>query len=145
MKILALDVASKTGWCNDTASGVWDLRPKRDESKGIRLVRFKAKLNELIKLERPDIVVFERSSGFHQNAVIVQSEFHGVLKVTLEEHELEYRAYSAGEIKKHATGKGNANKEMMVKAYIERVGSEPVDDNHADAFFLHDLAKGDLL
>ena len=50
MKILSLDIATKTGWATDTTSGVWDLKPKRGESEGMRVVRFKSKVRELIEL-----------------------------------------------------------------------------------------------
>lgn len=143
-KLLALDVASKTGFCCSTASGVWDLRPKRDESDGMRLIRFKAKLTEIMTVEKINVIVFERSAGFHQNAIIVQSELHGTLKVFCEENRIEYRAYSASEIKRFATGKGNANKEAMIKAAQDKYGIKIIDDNHADALHIYHLAKQDL-
>lgn len=40
-----------------------------------------------------------------------------------------------GAIKKHATGKGNANKEQMVEA-VRALGFHPADDNEADAIAL---------
>jgi Holliday junction resolvasome RuvABC endonuclease subunit len=145
LEILALDVATITGWATKTASGTWDLRPKRDESKGMRLIRLRAKLTEICEIENVDLVVFERTSGFHKNAIIVQSEMHGVMKATLEELGIDYRAYSAAEIKKHATGKGNAKKDQMVKAAEEKWPElEIIDDNHADARWLLDLACTDL-
>ena len=145
MNILALDVATKTGWASPTSSGVWDLKTKRDESGGMKLIRFKVKLTELIEAESIDLVVFERTSGFHKNALIVQAELHGVLKSLLEELNIEYRAYSAGEIKKHATGKGNAKKPAMIAAAeVKWPELKIVDDNHADALWLKDLAETDL-
>lgn len=33
MKILALDIATKTGWCNNTSSGVWDFNIKKEGSQ----------------------------------------------------------------------------------------------------------------
>ena len=144
MNILALDVATKTGWCNNDADGVWDFSIKRDESSGVRLLRFKAKLKELFNLSKPDLVVFERTSGMHKNSIIVQSELHGVLKSFCEDENVDYKAYSAGEIKKYATGKGNASKEMMIKACIDELDIEPVDDNHADAIWLWQLAMEDM-
>jgi Holliday junction resolvasome RuvABC endonuclease subunit len=140
-KILALDVATKTGFCTETASGVWDFNLKRDESSGMRLIRFKSKLKELIALEEISLIVFERSQGMHQNAVITQSELHGCLKLYCEENKIEYRAFSPGEIKKFATGKGNANKDAMIKAVVEKYGKTPKDDNEADAIHLFHLAK----
>ena len=40
-----------------------------------------------------------------------------------------------GTIKKHATGKGNANKDQMIGAVRMR-GHTPADDNEADAIAL---------
>jgi Holliday junction resolvasome RuvABC endonuclease subunit len=124
--------------------GVWDLSPKRDESKGMRLFRFKAKLNEIAKEVKLDAIVFERPAGFHKNALIVEAEIVGVLKLWCEENKIEYRAYSAGEIKKFATGCGNCSKDLMVEAAQDKLGMIGDDDNEADAMWLWQLAKKDL-
>ncbi|NQZ57238.1 MAG: hypothetical protein HRT88_07185 [Lentisphaeraceae bacterium] len=144
MKILALDVATKTGWCNNTSSGVWDFKLKRDESSGMRLIRFKAKLAEICKLERPDLVVFEQTAGRFRGALIVQAEIHGVMKNFLDDQGIAYRSFAATAIKKHATGKGNAGKPLMMAACREKLGIEPIDDNHADACWIYDMARVDL-
>jgi crossover junction endodeoxyribonuclease RuvC len=144
MNILALDVATHCGWATKTASGVWDLSIKRDESSGMRLIRFKAKVKEVIEKEQIKIVVFERSAGFHKSSLIVQAELHGVLKLLLEELGIEYKAYSASEIKKFATGKGNANKDAMVLAARLKYPVTIIDDNHADALHIYHLAVSDL-
>jgi len=141
MNILALDVATHCGWASKNGSGVWDLSIKRDESAGMRLIRFKAKLKEITEIEDVDLVVFERSAGFHKSAIIVQAELHGVLKLFLEENDIEYRAFSAPEIKKHATGKGNANKKLMIEAAEQKWPHiDIIDDNQADALHMFDLA-----
>lgn len=44
-----------------------------------------------------------------------------------------------GTIKRHATGRGNANKEAMMAA-IRALGHQPADDNEADALALLDFA-----
>lgn len=144
IRILALDVATKTGWATDTASGVWDFKIKRDESSGMRMIRFKSKLKEILIAENINLVVFERTSGANQSAIIVQSELHGVLKMYLEELSIEYRAYSAKEIKLFATGKGNSGKPAMIAACIEKYNITPIDDNQADALHILHLTKHDL-
>ena len=65
-RLLALDIATNTGWKTATASGTWNLRPNRGESEGMRVVRFKSKVRELIDLERITIVVYERPGGRHK-------------------------------------------------------------------------------
>lgn len=143
MNILALDIATKTGWKTGTSSGVWNLKPNRGESEGMRVVRFKAKVRELIELENINVVAYERPAGMHKASIMVASEMVGVLKDLCIEKEVELACYSASEIKKFATGKGNANKEAMLKAAIQQ-GYDPRDDNEADAIHLYNLAKKDL-
>ena len=141
MKILALDVATKCGWCTETAHGMWDLSIKKDESSGMRLIRFKSKLVEVVKLEEITLITFERTAGHHKNALIVQAELHGVLKIFCEERKIDYRAFSAKEIKSHATGNGNASKLLMIKSAQEKLGLKTEDDNEADAMWIYDLTK----
>jgi Holliday junction resolvasome RuvABC endonuclease subunit len=66
-----------------------------------------------------------------------------VIVTFCEERKIEYRGYSPSEIKKFATGKGNANKEQMVHA-AQGYGAIIEDDNHADALHLLHLAIRDL-
>lgn len=141
LNILALDIATHCGWCTQTASGVWDFTVKRDESSGMRLIRFKSKLCEITDLEKINLITFERSAGMHKASLIVQSELHGVLKLFCEENKIDYRAFSAPEIKKFATGKGNSGKSLMIKAAQEKFGYTGEDDNEADAIHIYHLTK----
>jgi Holliday junction resolvasome RuvABC endonuclease subunit len=143
VKLLSLDVATKTGWKTASASGVWDLKPNRGESEGMRVVRFKSKVRELIVLEGITIVSYERPAGMHKGSIMVASEMIGVLKDLCIELNVDLACYSASEIKKHATGKGNANKDAMIAKAIE-LGFSPKDDNEADAIHLYNLSISDL-
>lgn len=146
MKILAIDPATKCGWAHsDGASGVWDFSIRPDESDGMRVVRFGGKLREINTELGIDLVVFERATSVpgRARATICHSELQGVIKVLALELVYEYRGVSPSEVKRHATGKGNANKEKMVAAARER-GWHVLDDNHADALFILDLARSDL-
>lgn len=141
--ILALDIATKTGWRTKTSSGVWDLKPNRGESEGMRVVRFKSKVKELISLENINLVAYERPAGMHKSSIMVASEMVGVLKDLCIEMNVELSCYSASEIKKFATGKGNASKELMIDAAIKK-GFNPKDDNEADAIHLYNLVVSDI-
>ena len=142
MALIAFDIATKTGWCKDGIYGTLDLRIKKDESVGFKLIRLKSKLKEM--LAEGDIVVYERAAGMHKNAIIAEAKLIGVLEMYCEEHGIEYRAYSAKEIKKFATGNGNAGKPLVIKAVQEKYGYDGEDDNEADAIALYHLAKTDL-
>ncbi len=145
MRILALDPATKTGWAHSAGpSGVWDFKVLRDESGGMRLIRLKSKLGHIIESVGIDLVVFEAARNAApkmQNALVIQAELQSVIKTFCEERAINYRGYSPSEIKTFATGKGNANKDLMVKkAQQTFTNIKIIDDNHADALFLLHLA-----
>ena len=147
MRILSVDQATKCGWAMSvTESGVWDFSIKKDESGGMRLIRFRAKLEEVHKLTPLDLITYERVSGFHKNALIVSAQLTSVIQVFCHDHGIEHRAFSAGEIKKWATGKGNANKEKMIASAVAKWANQIniIDDNHADALHLLSLTKNSL-
>ena len=141
MRILSLDIATKTGWATNTSSGVWNLKVNKGESYGMKLIRFKAKVKELIQLEDIELVVYEKPSGRFIRAVASVSEMVGVLIELCEDLGVEYTSYTVSEIKKHATGKGNANKSMMINSAKEKFDIEIIDDNHADALWILDKAR----
>lgn len=149
MKILALDPSTKTGWAySGGGSGTWDLSIRRDESAGMRLIRLRSKL-DVVQGSGLDLVVFEaaRHAGPKmQGALVVQAEIQGVIKLWCEEHKIQYRGYSPTEIKKHATGKGNASKSMMVDAAEKKWKRvfEDVADDEVDALWLLDLVQLEL-
>jgi Holliday junction resolvasome RuvABC endonuclease subunit len=145
MKILALDLATVTGWAiNEPKTyGTWDLKIKKDESDGMRVIRFKRKLAEVLEACTPELVAFERPAGRNARGVITASELMGVVKTECIERGVQYRAYSASEIKLLATGKGNSGKPLVVAAAKEKLGYAGDDDNEADALWLLELAKRD--
>jgi Holliday junction resolvasome RuvABC endonuclease subunit len=146
MKILALDPATNTGFAHSGGiSGTWDLSPRRDESRSMRLIRFKGKLNEVLAAEGIDLVVFEAARHAASNgALVVQAEIQGVLKLWCEEREIPYQGYGSTEVKKHATGKGKAKKAAMVEAAKKRWPGFNGDDNEADAKWILDMAQSRL-
>jgi len=141
MNILALDIATITGWATKEASGVWDFHIARDESKGMRLLRFRAKVIELCQLMEINLIVYEMPAGHHKNALLVAAEMIGVLKSFCEDNNIDYRSYPSTEIKRFATGKGSANKILMIEAAREKLGYKGDDDNEADALWLYQLAN----
>ena len=145
MKILALDPATLTGWAHsDGASGTWDLSVLRDESAGMRLIRLRSKLHDIKESVGVDLLVFEAARNAApkmQGALVVQAELQGAIKLWCEDLGVNYRGYSPSEIKKHATGKGNASKQDMADASKSKPWAKSgQDDNEVDALWLLDLA-----
>jgi len=148
MNILALDLATKTGWALETdenrGSGVQEFILKRGESPGMRFLRFRAWLAEIKKnAGKIDLVVFEQAH--HRGGAATQ------LCVGLCTDALAFAAeigaetmpVHSGTLKKWATGKGNAGKKAMIEA-AKGLGYHPIDDNHADAALLLEYAKSEV-
>lgn len=142
--ILTLDIATITGFCNHTASGVWHLAPKKDESKGMRLIKFRSKLKDMLSLMTIKLIVFEGLAIYTKFPNFVAAEMVGVLKIFCEENHIEYFSVTPSELKKFATGKGGAKKEVMIQRCIEKYNITPHDDNEADAVHLFHYALNEL-
>lgn len=141
MKILALDQASNCGWCcGKDLYGCWDLNTRKDESSGMKMIRFRSKLKEIIASENIDLIVYERVAGQHKNSIIHAAKMVAIIETFCEENNLQYIAYSASEIKKFATGNGNANKAAMIAAAALKYGYTGTNDNEADAIHIYHLA-----
>ena len=61
--------------------------------------------------------------------------FMAHLTAWCEDNEIPYEGVPVGTIKRHATGKGNASKTMMIDS-VKAKGHNPRDDNEADAIAL---------
>jgi len=140
-KILALDMATKTGWCNNSTSGVEDFRKKPGDSRGMIFIRFEAWLLEITILQKPDLIVYERPHARGRAANEVLNGMLAFLTKVCEINGIEYTDCPSTTLKSFATGKGNASKEMMMDAYRNRWGVDPIDDNHADACWLYAWAR----
>jgi Holliday junction resolvasome RuvABC endonuclease subunit len=143
-RMLALDVATITGWCTKTASGVWKLAPKKDESKGMRLIRFKAKLKEICEMEEIKLIVFEMPAIAGKFPNFVGMEMMGVLKLFCEENGINHTGYPPKRLKKEVTGNGNASKNDMIEYCKNHYGIDPETDDEADAVCLYHYAIKDL-
>lgn len=147
LRILALDPATKTGWAHSCGeSGVWDLSVKRDESSGMRLLRLRAKLNEVHQTIGVDFVAFEaarmgKGRKVQIGALSVQSEIQGVIKLWAEENLIQYKGYSSTEIKRHACGNGNASKDAMMEAAENKFNRLFKSYDEVDALWLLDMAS----
>lgn len=144
MKILALDLATNSGWAStegDTimVSGTVNFAIKRGESPGMLFVRFRAWLSEMLDELKPDIVGYElpHHRGGAATRVLVGMCTH--LESVCASKYIEYTGVRSNILKKHATGKGRAGKEIMVaKAEEAWPTISFLDDDHADAVWIAD-------
>ena len=164
--VLSLDLASTTGYAFHYCSGEGDvgISPKHmgqlDLSAGpfdsgaIRFVR----LRQFLSFIKPDAIFYEEVKvqpagivGLPVAAVLARvspaAELIGAFKTTVctwaEEGGIPCTGFSIGTIKKRATGRGNSNKEDIIKACNELFGTDFSTegyettgvDNIADAAF----------
>ena len=148
--ILAVDLGTATGWAlllpdGCIVSGTVSFRPGRYEGGGMRYLRFRSWLDELVgRVPGMSAVYFEevrRHAG--TDAAHIYGGFLAHLAAWCEQRQLPYQGVPVSVIKRHATGKGNAGKDAVIAA-MKAKGHQPADDNEADALaILHwALAEG---
>ena len=140
MRLLALDLGTKTGWCAGTLetniSGTQGFQPQRFEGGGMRFLRFHRWLDELQGAADFDECVYEEVRNHKGvDAAHIYGGLWGALTSWCEAKKVPYIGVPVGTIKKFATGKGNASKEEVIAACVEW-GYAPEYDNEADAIAL---------
>lgn len=152
MNLLALDLATTTGWAlrehGQVVSGVQTFDVKRGESPGMRYLRLARWLEEIGA--RSELIVYEQ-------VVPAPAKFGGAsareIAYGMAAHVQRYCAARGIEhapvypssLKKWLTGRGNAGKPDMVAAVARRWGYAILDDNHADALALLHFAEAEIV
>jgi len=137
--ILTLDLGTRSGWAHSDCSGVItsgvaEFRTDRWQGGGMRFLRFRAWLDEMHRLTGGfDLLVYEQ---VRRHAGADASHLYGgwlaILTAWCEQRGFAYQGVPVGTIKRHVTGKGNADKAAVIAAIRAR-GFDPTDDNEADA------------
>jgi hypothetical protein len=147
VKILALDLGTKTGWAlrigKDIISGEQEFKPVRFEGGGMRYLKFTRWLNDLIPIEVTNdlMLVFEEVRN-HGKAGVDAAHAYGGFMATLtqwcEVRNIPYMGVPVGTIKISATGKGNSSKPEMIRAMKAKGHKHLTEklDNEADALAL---------
>lgn len=146
--ILALDLATHTGWALLRADGRvesdeerFDIR--KGEGPGARWVKFRRWLIEMkTKNEHLSRIVYEKVIG-HGPGQVFAAQIHGGfvahLEAFCEHHVIEYEGFGVSTIKKQFTGAGNAQKVDVIRQ-CEALGFRPGGHNEADAIALLHVA-----
>ena len=137
--ILALDLGTTTGWALRGFDGLVttvtaSFKPGRYDGGGMRYLRFTNWLTELDRLSGPVGTIWFEEVRRHAgtDAAHVYGGLMASLTSWAELRGIPYEGVPVGTIKRHVTGKGNANKAAMIAAAKTR-GFSPADDNEADA------------
>lgn len=144
--ILAIDPGTHCGFAikdssGQIVSGTWELKGGRFEGGGMRFLRLKKEIQEMYNLTNFDEVYFEEVRGHKgTDAAHIYGGVVAVLTSFCEDLSIPYQGIPVGTIKKHATGKGNSNKDAMMAAAKSRWPDQDIkDDNQADAMWLLDV------
>ena len=137
--MLALDLGTTTGWALRSAdrtvvSGTVSFRPSRYDGGGMRYVRFRSWLDQLDEDAGPLTSIYFEEVRRHVSTESAHAfgGFLATLTAWAEQRGIAYQGVPVGTIKRHATGKGNADKAAMIAA-VQAKGFWPADDNEADA------------
>lgn len=143
--IIALDLGTITGFatCDNSGkitSGTASFKTGRFEGGGMPFLRFKRWLTDLkANLGDIDAIYFEEVRAHKGvDAAHKYGGFVAHLTAWCEHHGIPYSGIPVGTIKKHITGKGNADKQSVIAA-VKNKGFNPVDDNEADSLALLDF------
>ena len=151
-KVIGLDLGTKTGYAVTNGSkpvralsGVANFAPARHEGGGMRFLRFRKWLRDLVADSENTVLFYEevaRHTG--TTAAHVYGGLLGVLTEFCEANGIPYRGLPVGTIKKHATGKGNANKNDMLARANTVFGPGITSEDQADALWVLDLGLKEL-
>jgi crossover junction endodeoxyribonuclease RuvC len=143
--ILALDLGTNTGFAlysRRVKSWVKNFKATRFQSADRRFVNFRKELEATQKSQMLGIgiIYFEEvRKHIGVDAAHCYGGFKAILTTFCEDNNIPYQGVPVGTIKKHITGKGNADKAAVIKA-VQDLGFNPKDDNEADALALLDYA-----
>lgn len=144
--ILALDLGTKMGWAlllqdGTIMSGTYPLTSTSKDGAGMVFLRFKRWLDGMRKHLGADSSICYEAVKRHMgtDAAHMFGGFFATLSTWCEMHKIPYEGVGVSEVKKHATGKGNASKDDVITA-MRLKKHKPEDDNEADALAILYLA-----
>lgn len=138
VNILALDLGTKLGWAllprgGQITHGTESFAPRKSWSPGQRWQRFRTFLYEVVSRQNVHVIAYEdvkRHIG--TDAAHAYGAFLALTELVADSHRVRLMPVGVGTIKKHWTGKGNADKAAM-EAQARARGFRPESDNDADA------------
>ena len=139
-RVLALDMAIKTGWCvmqdgnRIEASGVWDYTHARDKGRhnGHLFNEVYGDIDDAVTTYGVNLICYERAHHRGASTRITLGMASAALMAAASLN-IEVFDVHTVTLKKFATGNYKAGKDDM-KAFAKTLlGREPVDDNEADA------------
>jgi Holliday junction resolvasome RuvABC endonuclease subunit len=149
--VVALDIATHTGYYSIHESGTWDFSESMRRNNNKQHKAFRDTLMDFIIKHNIKVIVAEDvncgRTGKEFIASRKLSEFRGILMEICDSMDLPEPIFiNLKTVKKWATGDGNADKRKMVQFCKMRWKTNPNDDNEADAthIFMYYIRKFNL-
>lgn len=143
MRFVGLDLSTKTGLVILDESGKV-LTEKEITSKIKQDPQRMIDLTEqvLSHLEKDDVIAIEGFSyGSKGKGIAFQFGYGYSVRIALYTNDFNYLIVTPSQVKKFATGKGNASKDNMILPIYKKWGYEHESDNVRDAFVLAQIAR----
>lgn len=141
-RILALDLATKTGWARnygpEPRSGVVKFKGKTRGERFEELIDWLRQFNKVIYMA--ELTVFETPHMRGGDATRSCVGMVAMIEYFASLNGLQTDEYRPDAIKRFATGTAKASKEQMIEA-ARKLGYNPKDDNESDAIHLLRLAE----
>lgn len=139
MRILGLDIATKTGWCRwdgqEYFTGVLDCSPtEKNEPDGARFVRMQRGMHYL--LASVDACVIERTYSKGSRTAEVLNGLTAIALSVMELRGIEYAFVNAATLKSFGRERGLLNKGAMQTGAAFALKRPALTDDEADAYWL---------
>ena len=146
MITIGIDPGTACGWAmldgagKRLGSGVWDLRVLRGEGNGMRFIRLRSHLTELIRTAKElggDVLVTYELVTRHRSGHVghVYGGIQSHLMTVCEDHGTAYSPVPWEDLKLRATGRRGAKKPEMIAAANAHWGLDLGSDDEADALW----------
>ena len=149
MNIIGIDPGTACGWAIidgngiRIGSGVWNLASRRHEGGGMRYLRCRQYFTELLRSTGHPVMVAYEEVRRHMgtDAAHVYGGIVATIAQVCEEWAVPYSAVPVTAVKKLATGKGRASKEMMMAAAGEQWRMPIESSDEADALWIAETLR----
>lgn len=138
-RVMGLDLSlTETGYAL-SGNRVGRIRPGKRRGME-RLLWLRAQVMTMVQENDQHIVYIEGYSFSSRNShAHGLGELGGVIRLSLYERGIPYVDVPPSSLKKYATGKGNARKELVLVEAVKRLEYPGANDNEADALWLRAL------
>lgn len=142
-RIIGLDPSTKTGFVALDKSGQVLRAKELTGVGGVDPVRMITLIDEVMDhINKGDLVIIEGFAYMANGQYILQLGAIGWgIRMALVRRGVKYIEVAPGQLKKYATGKGNAKKENMIMPIFKNWGFEHNSDNVRDAYVLAQIGR----